>query len=312
MRFFQLGAVVPLAMLCVVLSACGNGGVNSTPVPTPTPTPSPAPTPTGLLSSSATFQPVISRTRYSTSSGALLTANPVAPGTATFSYDAATDTYALQDTYSGQTISANFGQANRTASSEYAVAYEKTASGTADTLALYGNARAGTAGTSPIELSYTGFGLWTHSGDAGNATTFFVFGQQTSASTVPRTGTASYQTFVSARQLDIGNVPLSDRNITGTATFSADFGAGTVATSLALIGMSFDGTGTINGHSFSGGLRERGANDVGQFIGGFFGPAAQEMGYGFRISLSNPDPNAGATPLPRNTYLTGVVVGGQR
>jgi hypothetical protein len=84
-----------------------------------------------------------------------------------------------------------------------------------------------------------------------------------------------------------------------TANFSADFGAGTVSTSLNLAGApgsnpagqvanfgSFTGSGAINsgGPGFSGTLTGNGANGV--FSGGFFGPQAAEVGFGWQLNGS--------------------------
>ncbi len=44
--------------------------------------------------------------------------------------------------------------------------------------------------------------------------------------------------------------------------------------------------------SLRGGL-SNGPSVVGQFLGNFFGPGAPETGYGFRVSLRSPDPDAG-------------------
>lgn len=237
-------------------------------------------------------------------------ASGAAPSGATaFSYDAASDSYTVQGiTGPGGTVSVSFGAADKIAGTGYGVAYSKTAGGVTNTLVLYGNVRADTAGTPPIQLSYTSFGLWTTTNGSIAASNSFVFGQQTPAASVPTSGTATYQAFVAARQTEMGAVPFNETNISGSATFSADFGAGKVSTALSLIGKTFDGTAPINGNAFSGQLNLAGTS-TGSFAGNFFGPSAQEMGYGFYIQQHNPDPYAGATPAAANTYLTGVVVG---
>lgn len=233
---------------------------------------------------------------------------PFAP--TSFSYDAASDTYTVEG-ISSQSTSSNsvsFTQGDKVTGTGYGVSYLKTNAGITDTLTLYGNGRAGTSGTPPIQLSYTSFGIWTTSDSNRFAANYFIFGQQTAAADVPKSGTASYDTFVAARKTEMRYAPFDDRAIPGTATFSADFAAGQVSTTLSLVGKTFDGTAPIDGNGFWGHLNLAGTS-TGDFGGGFFGPGAKEVGYGFYITLYNPDPYAGATVAPMYTYLTGVVVG---
>ena len=111
--------------------------------------------------------------------------------------------------------------------------------------------------------------------------------------------------------------PVVETLIGGTATFSANFGSGAITTNLNLnkldggsIG-TFAGTGQIQStNQFTGTFTSNTQFfSSGSFAGGFFGPAAAEMGYGFTIHKFNPDPYAGATVEPMHTYVTGVVVG---
>jgi hypothetical protein len=105
--------------------------------------------------------------------------------------------------------------------------------------------------------------------------------------------------------------------LAGTSSFTADFSAMTVATTLDLAGTNvtaagggakslglFNGTGTIAalGGGFNGTLAHVGTDAngnafTGSFAGAFFGPQGQEVGYTF--SLANP---AGGT-------AAGAVVG---
>jgi hypothetical protein len=108
----------------------------------------------------------------------------------------------------------------------------------------------------------------------------------------------------------------SDVQVGGTASFNVDFGAGTINTDLALTTSNnvlgtFNGSGTISGNQFSGSFTTSNVQNFvgGAFNGGFYGPAAQEMGYAFTIKEHNPDPFAGASPAPTDTLISGVVVG---
>jgi hypothetical protein len=117
---------------------------------------------------------------------------------------------------------------------------------------------------------------------------------------MPKSGTANYQTAVHGVQIQAGAI--YDLSTASTATFSADFGAGTIATTLHLAGSrynpvtmttgtepptdwgSYTGSGTIasGGPGFSGTLTSTPSSSVsasGEFAGAFFGPQAKEMGY---------------------------------
>ena len=154
-----------------------------------------------------------------------------------------------------------------------------------------------------VPLSYTALGSWFHPQNGSFSEYVAVSGVPTIASDMPRGGTANYQTSLSAIMFQQGTIYTSDS--TSSATFSANFGAGTVATTLHLVGVpshpatgspttpmdfgSFSGSGTIAAGSpgFSGTLASTASSPIvanGEFSGAFFGPQAKEMGFGFYVN----------------------------
>jgi len=295
------------------LTACGGGGtggVKSTPV---------AAGPSFPLKDSQPFE-TLSSSRIFTGSGNSLSGEAGVRGRGPFvaiSYDASSGTYTLTN----DGITSSFGSADRSSSGYFDV-YSKQANGVSDELRLFGNARTGgpQAGA-PVQLTYLSFGSWAHANSATGETRkyHFVFGYPTASSSMPTTGSATYQTMVSGSMLEAGvGYPNTQNDVSGTATFSANFGAGTVGTELSLAragsGLSlgnYSGTGTVSGSNQFQGTFTSNAQyfSSGAFMGGFFGPSAAEMGYSFYIYKNNPDPYAGASVAPQNTYINGVVVG---
>jgi hypothetical protein len=295
----------------MLLAACGggDGGMQST----PTPTPSPTPTPTSLpLTSSATFDAIpATRIYVGATPGNIVMDRQGVEGRGsrvTVSYDAVAGTYTLRD----EAASVSFQASDRTASSNFIDTYVKQAGGVTDELKVYGNLRNGTSGA-PVALSYVTYGTWTHKIVPGDQTrnTVIVVGFPTPVADMPRTGSASYQTTVSGTMLRYAYAPSTLTDITGTATFNADFGANSVSTLLTLPTAGiFSGSAPIADNQFSGAFTSSTPMfQSGAFAGGFFGPAAQEMGYAFHITKYDPDPYAGAAFSPMYTYITGAVVG---
>jgi hypothetical protein len=234
---------------------------------------------------------------------------------------------------SGVTISYDANSGNYTVNGEGLVETftdsERTSSGYFDTytdpnhpylhLTLFNNTRVNPAQSgAPVQLSYLSFGRETIDDPIDDSVlgihwdTYFLFGYPTETSDMPKTGTASYSTaaFASYTTLNKGD-PIT--TVTGTAAFTADFGSGTVSTALTLpfshdtsTSSTYNGTGTISGNQFSGQFST--SDDPyfgsGNFDGGFFGPAAKEMGYTFSLLRSGvPGDNGGGT------YVIGAVVG---
>ena len=117
---------------------------------------------------------------------------------------------------------------------------------------------------------------------------YAVGGFETQRSDLPKTGTASYSSFVTGTAIESG----AGRDVGGSATITADFDKASVNTALAL---TADGQsiGTFNGVApieaatshFKGDLTASGAAQ-GTFAGSFFGPQATEVGYTYRVQTS--------------------------
>lgn len=146
-----------------------------------------------------------------------------------------------------------------------------------------------------VPLSYTLMGIWHQ--DYGQVIDVMVGGVPTQAGNLPTSGSAIYQAAVvsgAALTSGAGNSPVISYDLGSggsTATFSADFGPGTVQTTIGLRGMDSKGAtndlGTLTGDgtisatapTFAGTLSQAGGS--GAFSGAFLGPQAAEMGYGF-------------------------------
>ena len=321
-KFFARAMAAGCALL---LSACGGGGGGVQ--PNPIAAPPPPPPPSMPLTSSATF-PTISTTRWykvDPDTGVVLPIGMVSEGrgtAVTIAYDAANKSYTVSN---GQ-VSATLGAADRTISGNLDI-YAKQNGLIVDQLTLYNNVRVGTSQAgSPVKLTYMSYGLWEHSDhnqilDPNSAAgdrkqSYFLFGYPTDAD-MPRTGSATYSTAVTGtEEAFLGN---GRSDLTGSATFSADFGAGTVSTDLTLASAAnqnpigtFNGTGTISADQFNGTFTSNAFAFLGgAFAGGFFGPKAEEMGYTFWLMRENRDPYACASincPIMMD-WISGAVVG---
>jgi hypothetical protein len=293
---------------CVLTSACGDsgGGVASTPPP-------PA------AQSYNNFVDLNQNVTLATTSTAINyqfdTSNGTSPGAETrdakggfgdggitISYDAASKSYTLHD--GGTAIS--YAPADKVAPSTGAAAtpFDSYAhysnnypliGGASDTVQAY---RAGGANTQFPQLSYTTFVIAKHS-LVSNASgisqvgtdereIFAIGGFETARSDLPKTGTASYTTFLTGSAIT-RNGP---QTVGGTATITADFAAASVGTTMALSGNgqslgTFNGTAPIEATTshFAGNLSASGATQ-GSFSGSFFGPQGTEVGYTYRVQTS--------------------------
>ena len=295
-----------------VLAACGGGGGDSA-ESTPPPPPAPSAFP---LSSSQSFETLaVTRILNGSDEAHVLLSNP--PPHVRVSYDASAGTYTVSDDVASATLN---DTCCHSTSGLFDV-YTKNQATVTDQLKVYGNARAGGPQVgAPFQLTYLSFAVWTHgdlvTGDSRKS--HILFGYPTATSSMPTTGSASYQTMVNATMFEGGpGYPNNNSDVDGTATFTATFATGAINTELSLArqgGQSlgvYTGTGTINsGNQFIGTFTSTNPYfSDGNFQGGFFGPSAVEMGYNFEIFNFNPDPYAGASVLPQNTYITGSVIG---
>lgn len=159
-------------------------------------------------------------------------------------------------------------------------------------------------GNPAIDLHYLSYGLTStqrHIGAGTDETTTmgFVIGEMTPAIALPHSGAAYYTGIID------GYAGLT--RLTGsTGDVLLNFYSGEVATGLNLRTASaslgrVDGRGSILSGTtqFAGDLFGSGNTYLGRFDGGAFGPAAQEVGYGFALTS------------PGNTPISGVLVATQ-
>src|SRR5690348_9929775 len=196
------------------LGACGGGGGAQVTIPPPPQTAQSFP-----LTTSASFDTIAAVRSYTMPGNRTVDQFGVAGRNSglTISYDAAAGSYTVSDAKG----SATFDPTQRSTSDAFDT-YTSAAGG--DELRLFGNVRSGgsPAGV-PISLSYLSFGSWSHDDASGeHRDSYFLFGYPTATSDMPKSGSASYSTFVTANIVPIvpgqGESPLS-----GSATFTADF-----------------------------------------------------------------------------------------
>lgn len=270
-----------LVTMGVALTACGGGGVNSTPTPTPPPTPTPAPPPSYNTVAQALAVPgdkSFSTAGIKYDSGASAQATYALGADFKFEYIASTDSYRI--TRNGE------GAVSFALSSGIAFPASNVVQYTsgADSLFVLTPIVSGT------ELQYTRFVTYGRGDSAGNQG---AWGIPTVASDVPKTGTATYAVSVAGLATNGGGIFFLGPNSGGN--FTANFGAGTVSTTIVMrapaagqvivqdLGI-LSGSGTISSSSpgFMGTLGPAGSGDPagsGKFSGSFFGPQAQEFGY---------------------------------
>jgi len=250
-----------------------------------------------LLATSAgaatTYPAIQSTITYSKSSTAVSGFGNFARATSKVLYDPATDTYTVRDTGSLTTTS-SFGPADidGAASNATFTVYRKSMPGFTETFRLLNQG----AGNPLIVLTYVDYGQWRRAtmvtgGTTNINDTYVVFGTKSPSSAVT-SGTASYSTILDGTFVNkTGNYSVS-----GTGTFDADFGAGTIGYSSTATGTpetfgvainfgTLTGTGSIASRSasFSGTGSYNGSGYAMDVNGNFYGPAADEIGGVFRL-----------------------------
>jgi hypothetical protein len=175
-------------------------------------------------------------------------------------------------------------------------------SGWGDTLIVLTNS----SNNSRIVLSYLSYGLYIPVNGPGvfnqPEVIAFIFGTETPAGNMPRTGSATYQGIVDGVAFD-GAAALQQGLRGSTGSLTANFATGGVSTSLSLRAPDFTGAltggGTIGAGTshFDGSLTGalNGTAATGSFLGGFYGPNAAEAGYVFNAATGTPaNPGIGA------------------
>lgn len=288
--------MLSLCLLAGCGGSSGGGGVNGT--PTPTPAPSPTPTTNASLTTlqfSEIFEGRAAANPYTATkpSGAATPTGMSANRQIDVKYDVASQSYTI---VTNDRPDSTFSVANRVASQTTltSTAYQKSNSATnVETLTLFNPG----PNNAVLALTYSSYGVWQTNEDTGATvngnTTLFVFGIETLPSDLPKTGTASYTTHLDGVFAGASGLYY----LGGASSFSANFGAGTVAFSMTPVGTNLadsstksfgtlSGTGAINsaGPSFSADTGARAPGTYGAaLLGQFFGPAAAEIGGTFTM-----------------------------
>lgn len=281
--------------LALAATACGGGGeVASTPPPPP-----PATftyTKLADMSGNRTFQ--TAGVTYDPSTTGFTNASAQAFGSGVqVAYNAAADSYTLTAP-SGTT--ATFGPAQLTQPQQAPNVLQYVVRNDSNTVTDVLNLIVPQT-ASGVPLSYTLIGTWGTKLETGTPTyRVAVGGAPTLAGDMPKTGSASYAATVGGAARENGQGYLLSPN--STATFTANFGNGTVATTINLVGVqgsnapltfgSASATGTIasDGPGFTGTFSGTAYNSQslsGQLSGAFFGPQALEMGYAYTLSAGD-------------------------
>jgi hypothetical protein len=295
------------SLLCAtaLLSGCGGGGgvnVATTPAPpvavaaTPEPSTS-TPTPTPAATTSV---PSAGKDAYAVAGtfGEQPNNRLVGPDRERlkFDYDASSGIYLIGPYQYGPADS------NPAESENGNFRFFDPVSGWGDTLTVLTNS----SNNSRIVLSYLSYGLYIPVNGPGvfnqPAVEVFIFGTETPANNMPRTGSATYQGIIDGVGFD-GAAALQQGLRGSTGSLTANFATGSVSTSLSLSAADFNGTlsgsGTIGAGTshFDGSLTGalNGSAATGSFLGGFYGPNAAEAGYVFNAATGTPaNPGIGA------------------
>lgn len=211
----------------------------------------------------------------------------------TLSYDALNLSYTISINQGGISDQMTYGANHRDNDPPSGfIEYERDAANGDDTTLLL--RRAGAGGTN---LSYVNYGLWERDIDlAGNSDlerwAMFVYGLRTSGGQLPVSGTASYRGTLDG----LWTTALASYRLSGASEFTADFAANSLRGTLTATGRdrengamlamdTLTGTASISraDATFAGGLTGSGGF-AGNWVGGFFGPGASEVGGSFSVS----------------------------
>lgn len=215
------------------------------------------------------------------------------PGAITISYDATTNRYTLRDSHAGSIFApATPSTMDAGITRDYA-----------DTQTLPYSLKLFVAGSSNprLALTYLSYGLWTTNRYSSTQRVFdrsFVYGVETPAANLPRTGAALYDGVVAGRWATGNSTYQLDGRSDGSVL--ANFYTGEVRTTMKLAGTEIvsnavatlgrvDGYGSITGGSsrFTGTMTGTDNGYSGNFQGAFYGPAHQEAGVSFALVGAN-------------------------
>lgn len=245
-------------------------------------------TTTAAVAAPVNVPAVQSTIKYSTTAtGASLYGN-YARATSKVVYDSAAGTYVVRDTGSLSTT-ATFGPSNLVSSSGDFSTYG-TATNSFRRLNL-------SPSNTVIPLTYVDYGQWRRTSTSGGTTsvndTYLVWGSRTPNASIPRIGSASYNTIVDGTFVN----KTGAYAVTGSGNLTATFDTASIAYSQTATGTKEVGSGSINFGTMtgtgsinfaSGVFNGRGVTDAEGYkmdvTGNFFGPSAQEVGGLFRIT----------------------------
>jgi hypothetical protein len=222
--------------------------------------------------------------KYSTTGATTSNYGNYARATSTVVYDPATDTYTVRDTGSLTTTS-SFGPAdvNSGASNTEFTVYSKN--GGTETFRRLNQG----AGNPVIQLTYVDYGEWKRSTTTGGTTsvndTYLVFGSKTPSASVPRTGSATYNTIYDGTFVDTNGA----HALGGNGSMTASWATASLSYSATINGvpsgsLAFAGSGSINFQTDSFTTSNTsGAYTLKQY-GNFYGPSAQEVGGLFHLN----------------------------
>jgi hypothetical protein len=322
--------LLPLALstISVTLTACGGGGsAPNNPSPSPSPPPSPPPPP----ATNTALPPTVTQT-FSTlyvTSTARITTNTSPPNTpsnvattqssgsalssaVTLTFNQANNSYQIQTTGAG-IANENLTYTGTPTQTTLVNQYTLTDNGNATVLLLFRN---NNSAAGSINLTSVSYGAWQR--EVGNTApnafdfrnTFFVYGIQTTASSMPTTGTATYNGLTDGYWISNTATTIGVNTLEGASQLSANFGNNTITGTLTLVGRPAGsptaptrafGTvvlegGTISGSGFTGNTRVNSTTNTsvngmtGTFNGAFFGTVASgsppEIGGTFRVTKS--------------------------
>jgi hypothetical protein len=210
-------------------------------------------------------------------------------GANTVSYDVSSDSFRVMVSHGGVAFDQTFAPGDIVVTPDTTITvYHKSDN---ITFALW------KPGSEGLGLQYTTYGHWTEASGTEIKTGLVAFGIPTPSGSVPKTGTASYAGhtigFVVDRFLDRSAI------LRGDAVLSADFAAGKVTGELNNMQVSYNPAvlepwesividTTISGNTFAGTARGKDLTSPdplnGTANGGFFGPAAQEIGGSWTVN----------------------------
>lgn len=274
---------IAVVALGLGLAGCGGGGgsngVASTPTPPNPPPPSGYARMTDVVNAGGSYTFQTTGVAYTGTPTGFAGGSSFALGSgATIAYNASNDTFTV--TAPGG-AGPTFTGANLVSSPAGTVRFFKNSGAVQDDVLL------------TVPLTYAMLTVWNHQEAGATTGRISIGGSQTLASDVPRTGAANYSAQLAGSAYKDG---VAYNLTSSTATFSANFAANTVQTSLNLGGVpdpgggavtnlgTFSGAGTISttGPSFNGPLS--GTGTTGFYHGAFFGPQAAEMGFGYILN----------------------------